>query len=335
MSGIIYTPAPTPPTPPTPPGAPNRSLQYNSSGSFAGLSLLSSDTNGDLPQWIATGTPGITPPQNNAIIYVNGDDGDQPVTVFNAWAKDIPLQYNLGHKIVGGIIPGVGTSANAVLNWANSINFTGTWSGNGTTQPLAQKTYNASFVLPNLTKINGQTTAALNNTAAYYMITRERAVIVGSAAQAWGTKLILTFGLSTYKTDQRIFMGYSFYNSVLPANTDPSTWLNTIGIIKDQADGTFSFFFRGALGGTKTNTTIAPALNGVYRATIFIPSSGGSAYINFQEITTSNVNSVSASNTATIPVTNTFLYPHFFANTGALSATQVNISLINVYEEQL
>lgn len=335
MSGIIYTPAPTPPTPPTPPGAPNRSLQYNASGTFAGLALMSSDTNGDLAQYIATTTPSTAPPANNAIIYVNGDDGDQPVTVLNAWQKDIPLQYNLGHKIIGGINPGIGTSANAFVNWANCLANTGTWQGNGTTQPLAQKSWNASSVLPNLTKINGQTTAALNNTAAYYMITRERAVIMGSGVQAWGTKLILTFGLSTYKTDQRIFMGYSAYNSVLPNNTDPSTWLNTIGVMKGQSDSTLQFYFRGSTGATIANTGITPTLNGVYRVTIFIPSSGVGAYINLQEIGVNAITSVSWSNSSTIPIAGTILYPHFFANTGGLSATQVNISLINVYEEQL
>lgn len=335
MAGIIYTPAPTPPTPPTPPGAPNRSLQYNASGTFAGLALLSSDTNGDLPQFIGTTTPSPVPPQNNAILYVNSDDGDQPITVFNSWEKDIPLQYNIGHKIIGGINPGIGTSANAFVNWQNCLANTGTWQGNGTTQPLAQKSYNASFVLPNLTKINGQTTAAINNTAAYYMITRERAVIIGSAAQAWGTKLIMTFGLPTYKTDQRLFFGYSAYNSVLPNNTDPSTWLNTVGVMKGQSDSNLQFYFRGATGGTIANTGITPTLNDVFRVTIFIPSSGAAVYINLQQITVGAINSVSWSNNSTIPIPNTILYPHFFANTGALSATQVNISLINVYEEQL
>lgn len=335
MAGIIYTAPPTPPTPPTPPAGNPNSLQYNGGAVFKGLDNLEADAAGNNQQFIAT-TNINTPPQGKAIIYASSEDGDEPVSVINSWGKNFPLQYNLGHKLVAGIFAGIGTSPAGAFNWsAGVLATTGTWSGNGTTQPLAQKTYNASFVLPNLTKMNGQTTAVLNNTAAVYMITRERAVIVGSAAQAWGTKLVLTFGLPTYKTDQRIFMGYSSYNSVLPANTDPSTWLNTIGIIKDQIDGTFNFYFRGATGGTKQNTLITPTLNGVYRATIFIPSSGGSAYINFQEITVGTVNNVSSSNTSTIPIPNTFLYPHFFANTGALSATQVNISLINVFEEQL
>jgi hypothetical protein len=335
MSGIIYTPAPTPPTPPTPPGAPDRGLQYNASGTFAGLALLSSDTNGDLAQYIATSTPSPAPPQNNAILYADVDEGDEAMSQINSWGKAFPLQNNIGHKILAMAWPGIGTSPVASFTWANVLANTGTWQGNGTTQPLAQKTYNATFALPNFTKMNGQTTAAINNSAEIYMITRERSVIVGSASQAWGVKLILTFGLSTYKTDERIFMGYNAFNSVNPANTDPSTWLNSIGIIKDQADSNFNFYFRGAAGGTKANTGITPTLNGVYRATIFIPSSGGSAYISLQEITVSTVNTASWSNSATIPIPGTILYPHFMANTGGATGTQVNISLIQIYEEQL
>jgi hypothetical protein len=334
MAGIIYTPPAAPPTPPTPPAGNLNSLQYNAGSVFGGLGNFEADATGFNPQFIAT-TNVLTPPQGKAIMYANSDDGDEAVSVVNSWAKNFPLQYNLGHKIIAAAFAGIGTSPNAAFQWLNCLTNTGTWQGNGTSQPLAQKTYNASSVLPNVIKMNGQTTAAINNTAAIYMITRERAVIVGSAAQAWGAKLIITFGLPTYKTDQRIFMGYSGYNSALPANTDPSTWLNSIGIIKDQSDSTFNFYFRGVAGGTKANTTITPVLNGVYRATIFIPSSGGSAYINFQEITVGSINNANWSNTTTIPIPNTFLYPHFFANTGAISATQVNISLINMFEEQL
>lgn len=333
MSGIIYTPAPTPPTPPTPPGAPDRSLQYNASGTFAGLSLISSDTNGDLAQYIATSTPAPAPPQNNAILYADGGDGDDPISQINSWGKAFPLQNNIGHKIIGMAWPGSGSSITASFAWNGYVSSAlGTWSN---VNPLANKTYNLGATLPNISKQNGVTAAALNSGCEVCMITQVRAVLVGAAAQAWGVKLILTFGLPTYKTDQRIFMGYSFASSNLPQNTDPSTNLNCVAVIKDQGDTNLHFFFRGAAGLTKIDTGITPTLNGVYRVTVFIPSSGGQAFLNLQQILPNTIATATASNTTTIPIPGTYLYPHFMANTGGLSATAVNLSFIQMYEEQL
>lgn len=332
MAAIIYTAPPTPPTPPTPPGAPDGSVQYNSSGTFAGISLLTSNATGDHAQYIAASTP-TAPPQGNLILFADGDDGDNPITQINSWDKSFPLQNNIGHKIIGMAWTGSGTSITASFAWNGYINSTlGTWNN---TNPLAFKNYALGTTLPNLSKQNGLTAAAINSGCEVCMITQARSVLVGAAAQAWGVKLILTFGLPTYKTDQRIFMGYSNVAATMPQNVDPSNNLNSIAIIKDQGDTNFQFFFRGAAGLTKVDTGITPVLNGVFRVTIYIPSTGAQAFINIQQILPNTITTAVESNNTTIPIPGTYLYPHFMANTGGLTATAVNLSFIQMYEEQL
>lgn len=331
MAGIFYTPPPVTPTPPTPPGGNVGSIQFNGSGIFKGLDFVEADSAEEHLQFIADNTVN-TPPQGKAVLYADSNDGDEPLTHLNSWGKNFPLQLNIGHKIVGMAWPSGGASVGNAFAWSNFTTSVGTWSSG---VALAAKTYSAGFVLPNLSKMNGATAATINTSAEVYVNTINRAAIIGSASQAWGTKLIITFGLPTYKSDQRIFVGYANAAGALGANVDPSTYINSIGIIKDSGSGSFVFFVRGAGIGTSVNTGITPTLNGVYRATIFIPSSGGSVYINFQEILVGTVNSVSYSNNTTLPAIGTAMFAHLLANTGATTATAVNLSLIQMYEEQL
>lgn len=331
MAGIIYTPAPTPPTPPTPPGGSANAMQFNNGGAFGGLAFLEANAAQEHAQFIADNTVN-TPPQNKAVLYANSDDGDEPLTVINEWGKNFPLQYNIGHKIIGMAWPGGGASVSNAFAWSNFTTSVGTWSSG---VALAAKSYSAGTTLPNMSKMNGASSALINNSAEVYVNTINRAAIIGSASQAWGTKLIITFGLPTYKSDQRIFMGYANAAGALGANVDPSSYTNAIGIIKDQASGNFAFFVRGAGLGSSSNTLITPTLNSVYRLTIFIPSSGGQCYLNFQEILVGSVTSVNYSNNTTMPVIGTAMFPHMLVNTGGATITAVNVSLIQMYEEQL
>lgn len=334
MAAIIYTPPATPPTPPTPPGGLTGNVQYNNAGAFGGLRFLEADANAHHQQFIAALTQPAQPPTDRAILYASNDDGDNSLNVLNSFNKDFPIQLGIGHKIVGMMWPGAGTTVTGSFAWNGYVNSaTGNWQA---TNPLGVKSYSAATTLPNISRMIGATTAAVNSAAECYVNTLNRAVIPGNGLQAWGTKLILTFGLPTYATTQRIFAGYTQYGSALGSGVDPSSYLNSIAIIKDASDNTFNFFFRGALGSTKINTGVTPAANGLYRATIFIPSVGTTAYMNFQEI---GVNAITAnasvSNSSTIPAVGfQFLYPHLYVSTGA-AATIANIALIQVYEEQL
>lgn len=331
MASIIYTPPATPPTPPTPPGGLTGNVQYNNAGAFGGLRFLEADVNAHHQQFITPLTAPTTPPADKAILYASNDDGDQALTSLNSFGKDYPLQLGIGHKIVGMAWPSNGTTALASFSWNGYLTTSGNWSP--TTN--CTKSYTAGTALPNVTRYNGQTTAAANSSAELFVNSQNRSAIVGGALQAWGTKLIITFGCPTYALTQRFFIGYTSISSVLGPTVDPSSFINSIAIIKDVSDNTFNFFFRGSLGGTKINTGVTPTVNGLYRATIFIPSVGTTAYMNFQEIGTNEIiANASISNSSTIPAVGTNLYPHLQVNsgTGVLSA---NISMVNMYEEQL
>jgi hypothetical protein len=328
MAGINYTP---PPTAGTPPGGNINSVQFNGSGTFKGLDFVEADAAEEHLQLIADNTIN-TPAQGKIILYANSDDGDEPLTVINSWGKNFPLQYNIGHKVIGMAWPAGGASVGSAFAWSNFTTSVGTWSS---AVPLAGKSWSAGQALPNFTKMNGASATALNSSAEVYVNTINRAAIIGSGPQAWGTKLIITFGLPTYKSDQRIFAGYANAAGALGANVDPSTYTNAIGIIKDQASGSFVFFVRGAGIGTSVNTGINPTLNGVYRATIFIPSAGGQCYLNFQEILVGSITNADYSNNTTMPVVGTSMFAHLLVNTGAATTNAVNVSLIQIYEEQL
>ena len=333
MAGIFYTPPPVTPTPPTPPGGNVGSIQFNGSGIFKGLDFVEADSAEEHLQLIADNTVN-TPPQGKSVVYISSNDGDEPLTVLTSWGKDFPLQNNIGHKIIGMAWPSGGASVGNAFAWSNYTTSVGTWSS---TLPalLTNKTYSATNVLSNMTKMNGASTALVNNSTEVYLNAAQRAAIIGSASQAWGTKLIITFGLPTYKSDQRIFAGYSNAASALSANTDPSSFINTIGIIKDSGSNSFVFFCRGAGLGTSVNTGITPQLNGVYRATIFIPSSGGMCYINFQQIGINTITNATFFNNTTMPIVGMSMFAHVYCNTGPTTTTAVNLSFIQMYEEQL
>lgn len=327
MSGIIYTKPPQAQTQPA--GSPTQ-LQYNAGGGLFGALANVNAINGNLSlSQIATPS---TPVGGTGVIYADSGDTDQQLAYVNSYGRVTPIQYGWSHKIVGQILVGNGSLPVGSFDYLGAVTVTGTADSNGST-----KTYSAGSVLTNLTRQKITSAAALNSGAEICMADPKRAAIVGSGSQGWGSKLTITFGLATYVTTQRIFVGYSQYASASAYNVDPSTLLNCAAIIKDANDINFSFFFNDGTGaGVKIDTGIAPALNGVYRVTVFIPSNGSSFNVNISQINTDSISPQAAYNQATtnVPLSGQFLYPHMFASTAA-STTAVTMTLINLYEEQL
>jgi hypothetical protein len=334
MASIIYTPPATPPTPPLYPGGNPGSVQYNNTTDFKGLDFLESNATGGHQQFIVDDGLGIPPPpQGKSIIYASSNDGDEALSTINSWEKDFPLQINIGHKIIGMSWPTNGASPSGAFAWNGYVTSVGSlWSSS---TALATKSYSAGTTLPNISRMNGATLALINQSAEIYVNTINRSAIIGSAAQAWGTKLIITFGLPTYKSDQRFFIGYVNAAAALGAAVDPSSYLNSIAIIKDSASNRFFFYVRGAGIASTQSTGFEPTLNGLYRLTVFIPSSGGSCYMSFDEILVGSVNNANYTNNTTMPAIGTAMFPHLMANTGPTTTTAINLSLVQMYEEQL
>jgi len=83
---------------------------------------------------------------------------------------------------------------------------------------------------------------------------------------------------------------------------------------------------------TKINTGITPNANNVYRATVFLPSSGTASYVTLESFSKSSVTVFTASNTANVPTAGTLMYFNIAANTGA-GATAVSLGFIRAEEE--
>jgi hypothetical protein len=331
MAGIIYTPPPVTPTPPTPPGGNINSIQYNGGSIFKGLDFLESDAAGEHQQFIAALTTPSTPPADRSILFASNEDGDGELSVLNQYDKSTPLQLGIGHKIVGMIQPGNGSLPLSSFSWFGGANIqsSGNWDSNATA-----KVATAGVALPNVTRQRCVSNAALNATSETAMTDPKRAAIVGYARQAWGTKLIITFGLPTYRSDQRLLIGYTGNAGLISGAVDPSTLLNSVAIIKDVAQSTFNFYFRGTAGGNTFNSGITPTVNGLYRVTVFVPSTGTQAFINFQEIGVNAITSNLTYFSSNIPAQGVSIFPHLYASTAGV-ATAVSFALVQIYEEQL
>jgi hypothetical protein len=331
MSEIKYTA----PVATTAAGGADGSVQFNNAGAFGGMANVSEDhgnlkfTPIDQPA-APTGTGGA------GVIYASNDEGDMQLTYINSYDRVTPLQYGFSHKILTQILVGNGATplGSGSMFGSTSITLTGTADSNGTA-----KVNSVFTTLPNLTRQTITSAAAINSGAEIAKTDPKKAAIVGNGfnTQAWGTKLVITFGLPTYVVSQRLFAGYSQYAAATAYNTDPSNLLNCIAVTKDAGEATFQFFFNDGIGaGVKIDTGIIPTLNSVYRVTVFIPSAGSTASINISEVRVGSIaGNTSYTQTLTnIPTSGTFIYPHLYASTAG-SATAVAISLINIYEEQL
>jgi hypothetical protein len=331
MSEIKYTA----PVATTAAGGADGSVQFNNAGAFGGMANVSADA-GNLKFAPINQPAAPTGAGGAGVIYASNDEGDTQLTYINNYDRVTPLQYGFSHKILTQILPGNGPTplGSGSMFGSSSIILTGSADSNGTV-----KVNSVFTTLPNLTRQNITSATALNSGAEIAKNDPRKAAIVGNGfnTQAWGTKLVITFGLPTYAVSQRLFAGYSQYAGVTAYNVEPSTLLNIAALTKDAGEDTFQFFFNDGIGaGVKIDTGITPTINGVYRVTVFIPSAGSTISINVSEIRVGAiVSNTSHTQTFTnIPASGTFLYSHLYASTAG-STTAVVISLINIYEEQL
>lgn len=84
----------------------------------------------------------------------------------------------------------------------------------------------------------------------------------------------------TFVTDTRVFIGLS-PSLTPPTNVQPSTLLNSIGIIKDSADTTYSLYSAGGAIGTKIDLGVnfdAVSINDSFEVIFFSPINIGKVY---------------------------------------------------------
>ena len=222
------------------------------------------------------------------------------------------------------------------MNGGSTVGFYGNWSGAFTQTGsigYVQKSYDATNLLPNYTYFRLFTAASTNASSEQYMNQTYSSCILGNSAYGAGSKLILVFGLNAYASTERIFAGWINSNAASSSTTDPSAWLNTIGLSKDTGDTTFQFCYNNGSGtATKVNTGVTPNANNIYRLTIFIPSNSTISYQTLEVITKTSITTYTSSNSAKIPATGLIMYPHQYVNT-ASGAASVGMGYILGYCE--
>lgn len=138
---------------------------------------------------------------------------------------------------------------------------TGTGSA-GTIATTNMLTEQARFVATSATTANAQTGVTLGTSTPLFP--------VNTTAGRGGGEMAFRFGLSQLPTGPRVFMGMT--DTTFVANTgEPSAFTANIAVLgKDSSDTNFQFIVNSNAGsGTKTDTGIAPATNGIYECMIW------------------------------------------------------------------
>lgn len=92
----------------------------------------------------------------------------------------------------------------------------------------------------------------------------------------------------TFVTDTRVFIGLS-PSLTPPTNVQPSTLLNSIGIIKDSADTTYSLYSAGGSIGTKIDLGAnfsAVSISDSFEVIFFSPINSGKVYYEVRRVNT-------------------------------------------------
>jgi hypothetical protein len=327
MAGIIYTPPPVTPTPPTPPGGSADQLQYNDGlGGFGGAAYLS-QKNGFL-QSISINSPNSAPAASDghAIVYTDNGVGNNFLRVSSKVAIDTPLQNSIGHKVIGLSITTSNSGLTHYFNFASFTSITGT-------QSRPTRLWDTLNPLNNYTHTRITSAAVINSAAEYWGNTTTIGAIVGSTDNNAGARLVITFGLDTYVTTQRIFAGYSASASQIMGAGDPSNLLNIVGVAKDSGDTNFQIIFNdGAGAATKFNTGIAPTALGVYRVEIFIQPNGSEFFVRLCVLGMNSTSYYGMSQKNNIPASGNYMTVH--AGAATTTATAVQFGIISIYEEQ-
>ena len=258
--------------------------------------------------------------------YFNNQTGVDEIHIVPSVGMETILQNSIGQKLIGW----------NSIEGTSAVGYWGLWqAGFASTGTLAyvNKSYDGTNLLPNYSYYKYTTAASTNSSAEQYMNLSQGSIYVGNAAYGAGAKLILTFSFPTYASTERIFEGFISSSGISSASTDPSTWLNNVGISKDAGQSTLYFTYNNGSGSaTQVNTGVTPNSNNIYRLTVFLPSNTTTTYQTLEVMTKTGITVYTSSNTSKVPTAGTILYPHEFANTGNGSAS-VSLGIILGYCE--
>lgn len=218
-----------------------------------------------------------------------------------------------------------GTSSTAAINFGVS------WTVNTTQATPAIA--NSNFMTQMKRATFTTTTTAANTTGV-----RGAAAVcwIGSAAGQGGFYFVARFGILTYTSTMRVFVGLSALTTALAA--DPSATANSCGMSKDTGETTWQCLtVNGGPSATKISTgrtTAAAGAAEVFDMRMFCAPNGTSIIFNVQDITSGTVLVNNTSQTLTLPVNTVMLTPHAECmNVAGGAGSAVAIFLNKIYIE--
>lgn len=156
----------------------------------------------------------------------------------------------------------------------------------------------------------------------------------GNASSIGGFHWSGRFGFTTVVADQRWFCG--LYNLASnPANANPSTFLNMVGLGADSADGLIYFMHNdGAGAATKVSTGLASAVAGVdlIDVHLYAPANSSSIWMSVEKMNGGSA-IVEYEATTDIPANTVFMSTHMWVNNGT-TATASSISIVQCIVEK-
>lgn len=316
----------------TPPGGSTTQVQYNNAGAFDGSAKVTVDlTDENLILLSTGGTTAMTAPGSaGAKMWTNNRVGTDQLMLTPFIGVETPMQASFGNKIVGGYT--VSGSAN-IFSWgqlASAMSAVNPGNGGAT---ITARTYDATNLLPNYARYALLTATTASSYAEVRTSIAGKGSVMGNAAYGAGCKLVHTFGLGAYNASERLFFGYVGSALTWSTNIDPSAQINTFGLGKDVGDSTFQWMTNDGLGiATKTNTTVVPNVNNVYRLTIYVPPNSTTIYMQLEVITKTTITNYTYSTSSDIPAINTLIYQRMYINNAATGAA-VSIMMIQIEEE--
>jgi hypothetical protein len=156
----------------------------------------------------------------------------------------------------------------------------------------------------------------------------------GNAAGLGGFHVIARFGFATIPATRRWFVGL-YGITTAPANADPSSFINTIGVGQDVGDTAIQFMHNdGLLTATKTSSTLAsPAANEVIDVRIFAAPNSSKVEMSVMKVNQASTTFVYDSGVSTdLPAATQGLALHMWANNGTTAAA-IDMHLVSLYAE--
>lgn len=312
------------------PGGTTGEIQYNAGGTFAGAANVEIDNNDII---IRANAAPVSPPSDAVKLFgkqFGGSGGRAMVAAVGPSGMDYVLQPALWRQ---GIAiwrpPGNATTVPGVFGF-NAPTAVGT----ATARNVA--TTNALTRAKRLGYVSTTTAGALSG---HY--SAQAQFTVGTGTSVGGFLYSCRFGVSdaTVQTAARHFVGLTS-SVAAPANVDPATLTNAIGIGKNAADTNWFIYYGGSVAQTRINLGVNFPVNNTDIIDITLwspPNQNGVIYYHVTRITAAgnfDASGVLGPGTAgtTLPA-NTTLIAHRAWRTNNTVPVAVGIDVISVYIE--